>query len=149
MGKFYRHMDSDELGLYSENYMLKLAAANYIRHGGEADKERVLNQLAFRTAMDNGVPTPMTDNGVVMRIAPFTDSEGGKWLPLYTDLDEVMAGFPTDYTVETPMIDLVEEAFGSKSYEGLVINPYTDRVFVDKWDLDLVLDTLGEFYDAC
>lgn len=136
-------MNYDILGLYRENAFIKYNAAAFSKSGREEDKENLLVQLVIRLKLDEcGALTPMTDTGGILLIEPFTDDEGRKWIPLYTDLDEVFEGAPTAYMVEIPLRNLVEDAFDHDEYEGMLVNPYTDRVFLGKCELDYVLDTV-------
>ena len=77
-----------------------------------------------------------------MLIASSVDEEGRQWIPLFTDLDEIMRGVPTEYTIELPIRDLIEEAFGNTLYEGIIINPHSENVRLDRCDLDYVLDVI-------
>lgn len=134
-------MNSDILGLFRENAPIKYNAAAFNNTGRDEDMENLLIQLVIHLMLDEcGAPTPMTDTGGILLIEPFTDGEGRQWMPLYTDLDEVFEGAPTAYTVEIPLRNLVEDAFEDGEYEGLLVNPYTDRVFLGKCELDYVLD---------
>lgn len=136
-------MDSKVVGLFQENCFIKHNAAVYGKSGSKEDRENLLMQLVIHMKLDPcGAPTPMVDTGVIMFIASWVDEEGKQWMPLYTDLDEVFDGNPTAYTVEVPIRNLVEEAFEKGMYEGIIINPYSDKVRLDKNDLDYVLDTL-------
>ena len=132
--------DIDEL--YKENIFIKLDAERFVKTGSELDKERLLLQLVIRSKLDLVAPTPMVDTGVTLLIASSVDEEGRQWIPLFTDLDELMRGVPTEYTIEIPIRDLIEEAFGNTLYEGIIINPHSENVRLDRCDLDYILDVI-------
>lgn len=136
-------MDNRVVELYKENCFIKHNAKAYSKTGSLEDRENLLMQLVVHMKLDPcGAPTPMVDTGVIMLIASWVDDDGKQWMPLYTDLDEVFDGNPTAYTIEVPIRNLVEEAFERGMYEGIIINPYSDKVRLTKEDLDYMLDTL-------
>lgn len=142
MDKVFNFNDSDDMGLYIDNALIKSLAEYYSKVSNEENMERLLFQLVIRIAFGGRAPTPMVDTGVIMLISSVVEDKGKQWLPLYTDMDEVLICAAPEYTVELPIRDLVEEAFQNNLYEGLVINPNSARVFLNKDELDFVLDKM-------
>ena len=136
-------MKPEVLVSFDANASIKFNATAYSESGRAEDLDNLLMQLVIQTKLNEcGAPAPMTDAGVIMFIAPYFDDEGRQWMPLFTDLDEVFSGDPKAYSVVVPIRDIVEEAFERGVYEGLLVNPYSDRVFLGKCELDRVLDTV-------
>lgn len=142
MNKIFSHMDSEQLEQYKDNIFLKLDAEAYSDTGSHEALERLLIQMVIRITLGCVAPTPMIDIGELLFIAPLLDDEGRRWLPLYTDLEEALKAENQEFTCEISMRDLVEEAFERGDIEGIVINPYSDKVELDKRELDYVLDII-------
>ena len=104
-------MKSEIIDMFRENALIKFNAAAFSKSGRDEDLENLLIQMVIQTKLDEcGAPMPMTDTGETMRVPPVIDDAGRQWIPLYTNLDEVLNGNPTEYTVVLPIRDLVEES---------------------------------------
>ena len=65
------------------------------------------------------------DLGYEMRYATMVDEEGNRWIPFFTDTDEIKELVPTDTVSSVSIATIIEEAFEDKDIAGILINPFS------------------------
>lgn len=145
---------------YKENLVIKIALEEFRRN----DKEDAFIDLVLQFVLligDGGTaPTPIetemqivsdSDKSFEVRdifsskpkrdyhIVIWNDKDGHKWVPLYTDRNELRRDDSAFAIKNASIRELFEEALFTKDIEGIIINPNSDSYGVGKELLRLIL----------
>ena len=147
---------------YRENLLIKLAAQEVMKTRSSEDFVTLVSQLIVRINDGGEAPTPMTDVNNVMsqidlssvvlggtfkldqdvrlRIAKFTDGSGRRWVPLFTEDSEVAKSDASGVVMNMPIRNLICEGYNVPDVEGVVINPFSECVHLDKKLLKVIVE---------
>ncbi len=147
--------DDEEEDDYIENAPLRAA---YLLFRDEEDEVKrsdafvtFLNVLAKRCLEGGTVPAPLIDvegklfsqvdpskicvgdtvtlkEQIRLRMDTMTDSEGGLWLPLFLNMDDLQKGVTGNVTAAVEILDILKMGLGREDLQGVVINPF-DKPF--------------------
>ena len=79
-----------------------------------------------------------------LRIFALTDKNGKRWLPFFTNEEEVNHEQTTSLILNMPIRMLVEDGYECNTLEGIVINPFSDNILLGKEILGIVMKKIGE-----
>ena len=131
----------------------------------------VVAALALLVYKDCEVPTPLRDEVHVVwsfnhdieiedafpedmevgnRIVVMSDGDGCKWLPVYTNKEELIDLAETNAVTNMPVREILEQVLEDEKFEGVIINPDTTCLAIYRETVEFILDHAdGEFLDAC
>jgi hypothetical protein len=131
----------------------------------------VVAALALMANKECEVPTPLQDEVHVVwnfdpnieledafpedmevgnRIVVMSDGDGCKWLPVYTNREELIDLAETNAITNIPVRAILEQVLEDEMFEGVIINPDTTCLAVYRETVEFILDHAdGEFLDAC
>ena len=155
--------------LMNEVY-IKDPAQLVIKTGKPEDVLALLGQIKLRIDEDGTTPAPLMnvvrvawafdpdveadeifeeDEDTPKQYCFVEDSHGEKWLPLYTDMDEVEDLDYENGIEDRPILETVVEALVNDEFAGIVINPSSEGLALRKEALSTILDMcMGEDEDA-
>ena len=67
------------------------------------------------------------------------DDDGNEWFPLYTDDDELGQGVTSGIVMNAPIKVILENAFNSDRVQGVVINPFSEKMILSKQAVEIIL----------
>lgn len=126
---------------YKMNFFLKLRAQDYIENPNDDTMTNLLAEFVVRIEDNCEAFTPMVMHGDMYYYDTVSNGEND-WIQMYTDWEELNKGRLTEFTMSQPIRCIVEDAFESRSAEGIVLNLHSEKVFLGKEELDWVLDVL-------
>ena len=150
-----------ENSTYENNKYIKMAAYNASNTNSVDDKFDLLRVLHKRIAEGGEAPMSMIDiNNTFGKVNPqdiivgktltleeelrlrmdtVVSEDGGVWYPLYTD-DEELNKQPTTYiTMNVPIKQILQAALGDDKANGVVINPFTEKMILSKQAVEIIL----------
>lgn len=152
---------SDTNPAYINNEYIKMAAGRVIETNDPDDKLALLQVIRKRIAENGEVPMPMVDvnnafgdlnlddimlgknftveKEVRLRMDTVVDDDNNKWLPLYTSDEELNMGVSSGIVMNTPIKAILENALNSDRVQGLVINPFSEKIMLSKQIVDVML----------
>ncbi len=144
----------DRAQLYADNQYIKIAVANSCEVRTEQSIDIVMRVLFKRMLQGGAAPTPVVDanhvldnmdkdtfeklgprvleQGVRLKFDLVKDSEGGLWVPLFTDEGEMKEGNMSRIIMNAPIEHILRNGLNDKRLVGVVINPYTQSMTFDK-----------------
>lgn len=149
---------------------IKEPAEQFLKTETPEDMYQLVAHILVRINDEGTAPTPMMDIlRVVIGIDPSMEledvfppdkepirrnclvgCEGRKWLPLFTDVSELNSLEDRNVVEDTPIKYIIERAFYDSDVDGLMINPYTDALALNKEMLGVILTLLDdEDFEAC
>ena len=156
----------DDIGDYRENVHIKDVCRRLNETHKEEELVTLVLKLVERIKADGQAPTPMVDvNNVLgtldlgqitlgnefclgeemrLRIFALTDKNGKRWLPFFTNEEEVNHEQTTSLILNMPIRMLVEDGYECNTLEGIVINPFSDNILLGKEILGIVMKYIGE-----
>lgn len=78
-----------------------------------------------------------------LRVYTLTDKEGRRWIPFFTDEEEYYKQETTSIMLNVPIRILIEDGLYTRDIEGMVINPFSDNILLDKDFLGIVMKRAG------
>ena len=144
---------------------IKEPMKKYLKTDEPEDMFMLLANIAVRINRDGTAPSPvMTETRIVLGFDPdmeledffppedepvmtsclITEEDGTRWLPLFTDQDELGSMGKENTVEDRPILDIITDAFEDDSIAGLVINPYSDALSFRKELLYVILQLLKE-----
>lgn len=166
--KRFKNGDNDyvEEDKYANNKFLKMAVERVNQTNNTEDRMVVIQVLLKLLSEQAEAPTPMVDmndiveqldldNAVVGKSMPVTmevrlniaelgDSDGNKWFPLFTDMEELDKQPGADITINYPIRVILEAGLNSENIKGVIINPFGERFVLTKELIKLVMDIYDE-----
>ena len=118
------------------NEDLKEAIAEFIDNAGEDSFIGII--MALADAYQQKAVFPVAADGDVFRT--IHDDEDGDFLSMFTDLDEAEMGPETDLILMT-MEDLAGNLLEEHELSGIIINAFSDPIFVDRDAVRAMIDT--------
>ena len=153
--------DPEDTSGYENNKGIKEAAGKAALTNGVDEKFNVLKALHLRIAEDGEAPMPMVDvnnafgsldpdnikmgeafslgQELRLRMDTVVDEDGNEWLPLYTDEEEVNKEPTTNVIINASIKVIFENALNSDKVQGIVINPFTEKMILSKKAIEIVL----------
>ena len=144
---------------------IKEPLKKYLKTDEPEDMLKLLANIALRITCDGTAPAPMmTETRIALGFDPdmelkdvfppednpamtsclIMEEDGNRWLPLFTDQEE-LGRMGRENTVEDrPILDIITDAFEDGSITGLVINPYSDALSFRKELLYVILQLKDE-----
>ncbi len=140
---------------------IKDPAQQVIKTGKPEDMLALLAQIKLRIEEDGTTPAPLMDivrviwtldpdaeadelfeqdNESPKKYCYIKDDKGEKWLPLYTELDEIKDLDYENGIEDRPILDTVVEALVSDDFAGVVINPVNEGLALRKEALYTILE---------
>ena len=151
-----RNRQKDE---YKENYIIKEAIERAYSQQSDDSRLSVIRALLERMFEDGQVPVAMVDKNHVMdsldlnhlccgdsfhidhelrlTIDLVEDKKGCKWVPLYTDNEEIDKGVTTNIRMNLLISDIMENGLAD-DVEGIVINPFGYSFEIPKEALKMI-----------
>lgn len=157
----------DDVDDYSFNKFIKEYIGEY-KNGDDKARVRLLVSLVMRIYENGQAPTPMEDNNengeldpdtIVagnqsaldtdfnLRIHVVTDEAGKRWIPFFTDEDELFKEETTSVIMNMPIGIIFEDGLFIEDVEGVVINPFGDALYLDKEKCEAILKQAEEVRD--
>lgn len=103
----------------------------------------LLNVLMKRMSDGGTAPAPMNNpsgNTEEAEMLTLTDEKGKKWLPFFTDVEELTKGHFVGEHQEVPIKEIMEKGLKDKEIEGIVINPFSRPFAMPKSLLKVLMD---------
>ena len=152
---------------FIDNFTIKLAAEDLINEPGEEAFKNLALELAIHIRNNGRVPTPVQnelhvvlglepdaeladvfpeDRDIGNRIVVVCDDDGGRWLPIFTERDELQGMEKTNTIKVLTIREIIEQVYYEDEYEGIIINPNTDALGLRKESLGIVLACADKDY---
>lgn len=123
--------------------------------GGEKRKDfyEMVSVICRCVMAKSVVPTPMADrdgkfkfpteeDGSLVLTIDTIQGGGHMYFPLFTDKDQMKWAAVSPMVVDCPVDNLLKSAYLDPRIEGVIINPFTQAVIVDKHYLEMILNSL-------
>ena len=157
----------DDVDDYSFNKFIKEYIGEY-KNGDDKARVRLLVSLVMRIYENGQAPTPMEDNNengeldpdtIVagnqsaldtdfnLRIHVVTDEAGKRWIPFFTEEEELFKEETTSVIMNMPSGIIFEDGLFIEDVEGVVINPFGDALYLDKEKCEAILKQAEEVRD--
>lgn len=147
---------------YAENRVIKEAIAELRRNGSNEKFIDALYTILIRMMDQGEVPVPMIDENQLMEsidleqlkigdsltfdrdlrlvFAKLEDGQGGCWLPMFTDEDEMnrvaFSGIRINMQIET----VLRAAMQIENVKGVVVNPFGQNLTLDAGLLEIMME---------
>ena len=150
---------------YKMNIFIKMAVEQAKKTHSEEDLINLLKRIIVRINDNGQAPTPMDDVNNVMgeldpstivlgnpfqlekdfrlRITNLRDDNGGRWIPLFTDEEELHKKESSNIILNMPIRAIIEDGYYAKEILGVVINPFGDSLPLDKGLLKVIVENMG------
>ena len=159
--KLVRGSDRTDSSDYANNRCIKEAAAAVAQTADVETKFALFKALHERVLEDGEAPMPMVDvNNALgsvsledikfgkdfslgqelrLRMETLTDGDGNEWYPLFTDEEEANKESTTNIIINASIRVILENALNSDKVQGVVINPFTDKMILAKQGIEVIL----------
>lgn len=151
-----------ESDLYADNKYIKLAVELFAEEGNRERLFQLFDVLIKRMLDEGQAPVAMVDvndvvnnfdfsnlskgdtfsfeQGLRLRIDTVSKDDGLKWIPLYTDEEELSKGALTNVQINMAIYDILRFGLG-ENVEGIVINPFGQPMQIPKNILKSVVES--------
>ena len=104
------------------------------------------------------VPTPMADrdgkfefptedDGSLKLTIDTMQGEGHVYFPMFTDKEQMKWESVSPMVVDCPIDNLIKSAYLDPRVEGVIVNPFTQAVVIDKHYLEMILESVDKKCD--
>ncbi len=154
----------EDIDDYTENVCIKEAIQRINETHDEEDIVTLLAALVERIRIDGQAPTPMEDvsnetgeldpetivtgnpigldKNFKLAIHVITDDDGLRWIPFFTDENELFKEETTSVTLNAPIKIILEDGLFRDDVEGVVVNPFGNSYLIPKEQLAVVMKHL-------
>ena len=149
---------------YRDNLPIKAAVAQVLETKKVEDLMGLIAVILTRISQEGEAPTPMDDINNVMgqlaldektigdsvtlgqdlhlKITRMVDGNGDKWVPLFTDEEEMNRQPTSNLTMIVAIRSIIDIGFRAEDVKGVVINPFGQNMMLDKELLKLIDELL-------
>ncbi|MCR4647448.1 MAG: SseB family protein, partial [Lachnospiraceae bacterium] len=167
--KFRVFLDGEKPDPYENNKYIKKAAELFAKERSEDNLYRMFDALLGRMMEDGEAPAAMVDvnnvfgsvdimglskNDTVtiepqvrLRIDTVHRGDGVKWIPLYTDMEELNKQPTTNISMNVPIYNILKNGL-EDDVEGIVINPFGLALSMPKNILKIVVAKYEEIKEG-
>ena len=136
-------MSDGMMEMYQNNALIKVMASAYKKCQRTEIFDDLINSLAEGIMFDSDAytlikeyPSGRCEQGILV------DEEGFKWVPVFTSLNEAVKAGMDDNAEVFSIGAIIDTAYDFDEFDGVIINPCSDDVCLNKDDLDQLMDLL-------